>query len=210
MPNSVPQSVRIARIVNGIVSINSFTKSRSLEYDPASTWHTQTSNNHQSRHTRAHPVLSQMGKPHQVVSPDPVLQGNTAFSSLELDRCLHNRYKMDFIYDRVYIDFDDTIIVDRKVNVTALKYLYQGKNKGIKVSLLSKHKFDLRASLTQYSISENLFDEIIVLSEDEDKANYIIPDGAIFIDNYFFDRERISKKLKMPVFDVDAIECLLD
>lgn len=128
---------------------------------------------------------------------------------VELDRCLFNTYRIGLEYDRVYIDFDDTIIVNDKVNIIALQYLYQCKNNGIYVCLLTKHIYDLDASLNKYRIAKNLFDEIILLKSDEEKAKHIVPGKSIFIDNYFFDREKISNELKIPVFDVDAIECLL-
>jgi hypothetical protein len=129
--------------------------------------------------------------------------------SIELDRCLLNRYKMNFEYNTVYIDFDDTIIVGNKVNEVVIKYLYKCKNRGIKICLLTKHEFDLEESLNKHCISGNLFDEIILLKPNEDKAKFINPNKSIFIDNYFFDREKVSSKLNIPVFDVDAIECLL-
>jgi len=129
--------------------------------------------------------------------------------SIRLDRCLHNRYKMSFNYNCVYIDFDDTIIVENKVNETALKYLYQCKNRNIKICLLTKHEFDLDETLKTYCLAKNLFDEIILLKPNEDKSKFIIYENSIFIDNYFFDREKVSRELNIPVFDVDAIECLL-
>jgi hypothetical protein len=129
--------------------------------------------------------------------------------SIVLDRCLFNRYKLNLKYNRVYIDFDDTIIVENKVNEIALKYLYQCKNRNIRICLLTKHAYNLDKSLQQYFISKNLFDEIILLNSDDDKAKSIEPEGSIFIDNYFFDRQRVSRNLQIPVFDVDAIDSLM-
>lgn len=128
--------------------------------------------------------------------------------SIELDRCLYNRYKMNFEYDTVYIDFDDTIIVDNKVNETVMKYLYQCRNNNIRICLLTKHDSNIYESLEKYCISKKLFNEIILLRKDEDKIKFIKHQKSIFIDNYFFDRVLIYNKLKMPVFDVDAVEGL--
>jgi hypothetical protein len=129
--------------------------------------------------------------------------------SMNLDRCLFNRYKAGLDYNRVYIDFDDTIIVENKVNLVAMQYLYQCKNNNVKICLLTKHRYDLDESLAKYCLAKNLFDEIILLKSDEDKVKFINPEKSIFIDNYYFDREVIYNELKIPVFDVDAIECLL-
>ena len=130
--------------------------------------------------------------------------------SIELDRCLQNRYKINLVYNRVYIDFDDTLIVNNKVNLTALGYLYQCKYHQIRICLLTKHQEDIDQTLKKYCIAKNLFDEIILVNWEEDKTKYINPDKSIFIDNYYFDREKVSRQLNIPVFDVDAIESLLD
>ena len=135
---------------------------------------------------------------------------NNDYTSIEVDRCLHNRYKINIEYNTVFIDFDDTIIVNDKVNEAALKYLYQCKNNRIKICLLTKHSFDLDESLQNYCIAKNLFDEIVVLKPDDDKTQYIDPVKSIFIDNYYYDRDKVSRELHIPVFDVDAIECLLE
>ena len=128
---------------------------------------------------------------------------------IELDRCLHNKYKINLTYSKVYIDYDDTIIVNDAVNEIAIQYLYQCKRNNIKICLLTKHYNDLYKSLDNYCISKNLFDEIIILDMLDDKVKYINSNQSIFIDNYFIDREKVKKQLNIPVFDVDAIECLL-
>ena len=57
----------------------------------------------------------------------------------------------------------------------------------------------------------NLFDEIITLSKEDEKYKYMKDDlSAIFIDDSFSERMAISNKLKLPVFDLDAVESLID
>ncbi len=129
--------------------------------------------------------------------------------NLKLDRCLKSSYQLDYLYHRVYVDFDDTLIVDNKVNTTLIKFLYQCSNNHIKLILITKHIYDVQDTLSKYKIYKELFDEIIVLLADEDKSDFIQPDNSIFIDNYYFDRLKVSTKLKIPVFDVDAIESLI-
>ena len=67
----------------------------------------------------------------------------------------------------------------------------------------------LDKTLDKHGIAKSIFSEIIHLSEDEDKWKFIEPEGAIFIDNYWFDRHEVKEKLSIPVFDVDAVECLM-
>jgi predicted ATP-grasp superfamily ATP-dependent carboligase len=128
---------------------------------------------------------------------------------LQLDRCLHNRFKAELSYRRVYIDFDETLIVGGQVHERVMAYLYQCRNHGIEIVLLTKHRDDVGETLRACGISEYLFTEIVQLSEDQEKWKSIDPDGAIFIDNYWFDRRTVKDRLGIPVFDVDAVECLL-
>jgi hypothetical protein len=129
--------------------------------------------------------------------------------ALQLDRRLHNRYRADLDYDRVYIDFDETIATGTAVHEQAMAFIYQCRNRGKAVVLITKHRLDLADTLKRLGISEHLFEAILHLRDDEDKWRAIDPAGAIFIDNYWHDRKAVSDKLGIPVFDADAIECLL-
>lgn len=135
-----------------------------------------------------------------------ILQNDYA---VQLDRCLHNRYKAGFEFQRVYIDFDETLVVGLHVHAMAMAFVYQCRNRHIPVVLLTKHRYDLMETLRTCGISEHLFEEIIQLEQAQDKSEFIDPAGAIFIDNYWFDRRAVKEKLGIPVFDVDGIECLL-
>jgi hypothetical protein len=127
-----------------------------------------------------------------------------------LDRCLYNRYRIDFKYDKVYIDFDDTIIIGENVNTDAIRYIYHCRNKGIRVVLLTKHRFNLDQTLKRFRLSRNMFDEVKHIDMGDDKANYIDPIKSIFIDNHFADRKHVHRRLNIPVFDVDAIDGLIE
>lgn len=129
--------------------------------------------------------------------------------NVQLDRCLHNRFKADLRFSRVYIDFDETIVVGTHVHDRVMAFVYQCRNNGIHVVLITKHQHNLAESLRACGISENLFESIIHIPDTESKWRFINPDAAIFIDNYWFDRREVKEKLGIPVFDVDAIECLL-
>jgi hypothetical protein len=129
--------------------------------------------------------------------------------SLELERCLSNKYKINYSYNKVFIDFDDTIIVNEKVNLEAIKYIYGCKNRGISIVMITKHLHNLDDTLARYAISKNLFDSIIHLKMEEEKFKHIEKEGSIFIDNHFLERAQVHKELGIPVFDVDAIESLI-
>jgi len=127
-----------------------------------------------------------------------------------MERALISRYKIDYEYDTVYFDFDDTIIINKKVNLTAIQFLYQCKNKHKQIILLTKHENDLKKNMKDYCIDENLFDEIIHIDINACKENYINHLKSIFIDNSYKEREKVYNNLNIPVFDVNGIEVLLD
>lgn len=129
---------------------------------------------------------------------------------LRLDRSLKNSYHLDYNYDKAYIDFDDTLIVNGKINTNLMKLIYQWINSNKQIILLTKHEYDLNESLKRYHICRDIFNEIIIITPDKKKADYIDNARAIFIDNYFPERVSVREICKIPVFDVDAIECLFD
>jgi hypothetical protein len=129
--------------------------------------------------------------------------------AIEVDRALISRFQINENYDFVYIDFDDTIIVDNQVNSEAMQFLYQAKNLGKRIILISKHILNISESLNRFCISELLFDEIIILEKNERKSDYIVNLNAIFIDDSFAERKDVLDQLHIPVFSVDAISSLI-
>ncbi len=130
------------------------------------------------------------------------------------DRTLIARYRMDYAYKKVYLDLDDTLTVDGKVCLNAIRFVYQCQNQGVPVTLLTRHAFDHEESAEAYlhkcCIAAELFTEIRSISFDQRKTDCIQPEGAIFIDNSFAERKAVHDCFQIPVFDVDGIEVLLD
>ena len=136
---------------------------------------------------------------------DVINNGN----ALLLDRAFISRFDTDVRYDSVYVDFDDTIVVKGRVNGMLMMYLYQARDKGKKIILLTKHAEDIGASMEKYAVSPRLFDEIIHIPQDGDKAEYVAP-NSVFIDDSFAERRRVSERCGAAVFDLDMVESLLD
>lgn len=128
---------------------------------------------------------------------------------IALDRCLDAQYLIPYEYEHVYLDYDDTLTQNSHVNSTVITYLYQCKKYNKKVTLLTRHDGDLDSDLERLCIHKNLFAKIIHLSFDEEKTAYIDPANAIFIDNSFLERKKISDHFGIPVFDVDAVDALI-
>jgi len=126
-----------------------------------------------------------------------------------LDRAFISRFETDIEYDNVYVDFDDTIVVNGKVNGMLMMYLYQAHDKGKKLYLLTKHAKDIDASMEKYAICPGLFEEIIHIPQNGDKTQFIKP-RSIFIDDSFAERKRVREKCAAKVYDLDMVESLLD
>lgn len=127
---------------------------------------------------------------------------------LEMDRSLVSSFSSDLYYDTVYIDFDDTLIVDDKVNTLLMAFVFQCMNENKKIFLITRHKKDIHVSLKQYKL-DNLFDQIIHIQDGNPKSNHITSQHAILIDDSFAERNDVSNKLGIPVFDLDSLESLV-
>ncbi len=130
---------------------------------------------------------------------------------LEVDRAFINRYKNDLVYDTIYIDFDDTITKNGKANPEVMMFLYNAKLFEKKIILITKHEYDLNLTLNNLSIHLGLFDKIIHLNKSDTKYHHILhTNNAIFIDNSFHERAEVKKYVNIPIFDVDAIQTLIN
>lgn len=128
---------------------------------------------------------------------------------LALDRCLLARYRVDYPYDTVFIDYDDTIVHEGQVNELVMRFLYQCANRRIRRVLVTRHAGDLAAHMRAHGIAAELFDEIRHLQEGEPKSAQVSGPRAVFIDNHFPERLDVQRNCGIPVFDVDAVEALV-
>lgn len=128
---------------------------------------------------------------------------------LTIDRALVNRYQHSIKYETVYVDLDDTIIIDKKINTDLIKFLYQCLNNNIKIILITKHAGNLNETLKKYRIT-NIFDEIKHIDKSVNKSSCVTSKNAIFIDDSFRERQEVYKKTGIPTFDCSMLECLLD
>jgi carbamoylphosphate synthase large subunit len=129
--------------------------------------------------------------------------------NIEVDRALISRYNVEIEYDNVYIDLDDTLINNKKVNTFLMMFLYQAVNNHKNLYLISRHIDNIEETLSNNKITLSLFDSIIHLKQNESKADYINSQNSIFIDDSFSERLSVANK-NIPVFDLDSIECLID
>lgn len=126
-----------------------------------------------------------------------------------IERAIYTKVKMDIDFSKVYIDFDDTLILNNKVVIDAISFIYEMNNQRKEVILVTRHEHDLDKTLEFYKIPKTLFSKIIHINDNTPKSFYIKEKDAIFIDNHFLERKEVFENHKIPVFDVDYIEYFL-
>jgi hypothetical protein len=149
------------------------------------------------------PLLSLYEAERQPVS---ILPG---FHRVEIDRALRNRYRHDLSFQAVYCDYDDTLVVRDRLNVDAIRFLYQCVDRGIRVVLITRHRGNLEQELQRRRL-RGLFDEVIHLQSGEAKAGFIRERPALFIDDSFAERSAVGRLAGVHVADPGMMEMLID
>ncbi len=125
-----------------------------------------------------------------------------------IDRRIVTRSEIRFAYATVFVDLDETLIIDGLAVPAVMAFIYQSIADGKRIVLITRHARDVQQTLKSARISAHLFDEIIHITDASSKAAHIGPD-AIFIDNHFPERRDVANQRGIPVLDVDALEFFL-
>jgi predicted ATP-grasp superfamily ATP-dependent carboligase len=126
---------------------------------------------------------------------------------VEMDRALDNIFKINLSFKHVYVDFDDTLVVDNQVNSKLVGKLFSLINDGKIIHLITKHSGNINETLTKYRLTP-IFDSIIHLKKIENKYEFITNLDSIFIDDSFSERKDVFRKLGIPTFGVDMIDAI--
>lgn len=112
-------------------------------------------------------------------------------------------------YIYLYVDFDDTLVLNGKVNYKLISFLYKWQNDGKMIFLITRHNHDIHQSLKKYNIKRSLFKEIYHILDNTCKSAFIC-DKSIFIDDSFAERKDVYHSLhNCLVLDTDTIDLLL-
>jgi len=125
-----------------------------------------------------------------------------------IDRSIITRTRSNIAFEQVYVDLDDTLIIDGEAVPAVMAFIYQCRRKRIPVRLITRHETLPQATLEKAAIAISLFDEIIHLTRGEKKSAFIAA-GSLFIDNYFPERLDVSQIANTVVIDTDAVEFFL-
>lgn len=131
---------------------------------------------------------------------------------ISADRGYINRYKLDIQYDRVYLDFDDTLVFDRKTYIIpTMAFLFQCINENKEIIILTRHAFDIQETMKSLHLDTKLFTDIIEVESNKRKSDYISTDKqSILIDNSFAERLDVKENAGIPTFDICNLDCLLE
>jgi hypothetical protein len=123
---------------------------------------------------------------------------------VEVDRALDTVIRIDHDFNHVYVDLDDTLVVDGRVNSTLVGRLYEYINLGKNIYLITKHQGDLHEILLKYRLL-GLFDDIFHLKYEEEKYKQIKYLNAILIDDSYRERQDVRQHIGIPVFSADIL-----
>jgi hypothetical protein len=128
------------------------------------------------------------------------------------DRALQTRYDLNYEYDTVYIDLDDCLLLGSKVNPLLIAFMFQCRNNGKTLKLVTKHDMNELLSVLDGLRLLAVLDETIWVEAGCCKSSYINTEHEkpIFIDDSFIERREVKDKCNIPVFDVDGVEALLE
>jgi hypothetical protein len=121
-----------------------------------------------------------------------------------VDRRITTRADFNFDFDTVFLDYDDTLVIDGKVVPAVIGFVHAMIGRGKRVVLVTRHAHDLHASLRAVRLDASLFDAIVHLADGEPKSAHMHA-RAIFVDNHYPERAEVARVHGIPVFDVDAI-----
>lgn len=126
-----------------------------------------------------------------------------------VERSLTPVYSQPFEYDALYLDFDDTLIVNGEVNSQLVKIAYQCLNRKKAVILVTRHAGDISASLRKHRL-EGLFDKVIHLKEGESKRKAITHSECVFVDDSFRELEDLRKHPGVTALHVSSADLLIN
>lgn len=123
---------------------------------------------------------------------------------VNIDRSFSRKFKINFHFNTVYVDLDDTFLLGDVINSHLVSFLCNCRNRKKKIILLTKHHIDPLITLKKIGFM-SFFDEIIHLNKSDQKSKFIIHKDSIFIDDSFKEREDAYINKGIPVFSAEEV-----
>ena len=133
---------------------------------------------------------------------------NASEDTVIVRRTLDPHYEHKIEFERLLVDFDDTLVIDGLLNVPLMAMIFKAKNDRKPVILITKHQFGvLEETLRKFGIMD-VFDEIHHLGEGDNKADYA-EQGDLLVDDSFAERSSVTEKC-VAAASLDMIEVYFD
>ncbi len=114
------------------------------------------------------------------------------------------------LIDTIYIDLDDTIIINNMLLPAAIALLVKADNLGISIILITRHLGNLEKTLSSFHI-RHFFKEVYRLTDPSNrKSSYMKSKNSIFIDDSYKERFEVHEQMGIPVFSTDMIKVLIE
>lgn len=110
--------------------------------------------------------------------------------NVSVGRSLAPVFKHNYHFDNLYVDFDDTLLLDETIiNSELMRFIFDCKNENKKVYLITKNKKRNLAEVLRIFGISNIFDEIIHLL-DSDKKTDFMKEKSLLVDDSFIERKQ--------------------
>ena len=130
-------------------------------------------------------------------------------NEIHVERDLTSKLVIAPPYSCIYIDLDETILISGKTNPWAIAFLTQEKNKGKSIHLITKSLAINLTSLLESLGILHLFSSVNHLKLDENKADFILSQSSIFIDDSHKERANVRNTLGIPCYGPDVFQLLV-
>lgn len=147
-------------------------------------------------------ILDWLGEPLEIPPPLHCMTYHPFLEKVELSGGL--------AFCSLYVDFDDTLLLGRRVNEILARFITRASGQGKRIILISRHRGNLSAKLRRYKF-EGLFDEVIHIRDGQSKETFIKSEGgALFIDDSFSERRALMFRKDVLAVDASAVPLLLN
>ncbi|MDA7929269.1 ATP-grasp domain-containing protein [Akkermansiaceae bacterium] len=124
------------------------------------------------------------------------------------DRAFYNRVRISHPFSRLYLDFDDCLLMDGKfLNPKILMLIAECRNARKPIILITRHAGDLELKLSELGV-RGLIDEVIHLQQGEPKSEYMTDVNGFFVDDSFKERLEASA-VGVASLGPESVEALL-
>ena len=126
--------------------------------------------------------------------------------NLELFRTTKNRYSYSYNIRTVWLEFNNTIILNDRVNPDVMHFIYRCRNLKRKVYLLTQNVNYTEKQLDTHHINKSLFAKIVGIGQHY--KNNLSAENTILIVNRKVKLEE-HKSLNIPILGIDSINSIL-